>query len=401
MRGRVLILIGAIILLVALVIVVFFVLPQNEEEAGPDTAGSAQVEGVGGEQPGPVGAGDMTPIVRNMVNIVVAIQDLPRGLTIPEDGVAVQPWPEDALPEAGNYFVEVGEVVGRIARTDIFRGAPVLGRQVVDNLYEIAETGSDAAALMAGLPADRSWVAISVPLDPTGIGQVAYGLQPGDYVDVIMSFLFVDVDEDFQTRLPNTISVITRAETGEMVIGAPRQGRVEASTLSPEGILVGPSETAQRPRLVTQRTITDAWVVHVGYFPPGGNIVGATPTPIVVEAAPPPPGEAQQNAPPTAVPTATPYAPTIITLAVTPQDALGLVWAIDSQIPITLALRAAGDRAVTQTEAVSLQYMIQNFNITQPAALPFSLEPPIRSVRRFNIGSLSNLLAEGSEQAVP
>jgi len=400
MRGRVLILIGAIILLVALVVVVFFVLPQDKEATEPDAASSAQVESADGEQPRPVGEGAVTPIVRNMVNIVVAIQDLPRGLTIPEDGVAVQPWPEDALPEAGNYFVETTEVVGRIARTDIFRGAPVLGRQVVDNLYEVAETGSDAAALMAGLPADRPWVAISVPLDPTGIGQVAYGLQPGDYVDVIMSFLFVDVDEDFQTRLPNTISVITRAETGEMVIGAPRQGRVEASTLSPEGILVGPSESAQRPRLVTQRTITDAWVVHVGYFPPGGNIVGATPTPIVVEPPPPPPGEAQQNAPPTAVPTATPYAPTIITLAVTPQDALGLVWAIDSQLPITLALRAAGDRTVTQTEAVSLQYMIQNFNITQPAALPFSLEPPIRSVRRFNIGSLSNLIAEGAEQAV-
>ena len=193
----------------------------------------------------------------------------------------------------------------------------MLGRQVVDNLYEIAQTGSDAAALMAGLPADRSWTAISVPLDPTGIGQVAYGLQPGDYVDVIMSFLFVDVDEEFQTRLPNTISVITRAETGELVIGAPRSGRTEPSTLSPEGVLVGPSETAQRPRLVTQRTVTDAWVLHVGYFPPGGNIVGATPTPIAVEAPPPAPGDPNaQQAPPTAVPTATPYAPTIITLAV-------------------------------------------------------------------------------------
>jgi len=396
MRGRVLILIGAIILLIALVIVVFFVLPEDEENGGTEVADTGQVEVADGE-PARQGDTQVTPIVRNMVNIVIAIQDLPRGLTIPEDGVAVQPWPEDSLPETGNYFVDPGEVVGRIARTDIFRGAPILGRQVVDNLYEVAQTGSDAAALMAGLPADRSWVAVSVPLDPTGIGQVAYGLQPGDYVDVIMSFLFVDVDDDFQTRLPNTVSIITRAETGELVIGAPRQGRTEASTLSPEGVLVGPSENAQRPRLVTQRTITDAWVVHVGYFPPGGNIVGATPTPIVVEAPAPAPGEPQQGTPPTAVPTATPYAPTIITLAVTPQDALGLVWAIDAQIPITLMLRAAGDRTVTQTEAVSLQYMIQNFNITQPAALPFSLEPPIRSVRRFNIGSLSSLLSEATE----
>lgn len=394
MRGRVLILIGAIILLIVLVVVVFVVLPANEEEAEPDAADTAQIESAGEEGPAQIDEGDATPAVRNMVNIVIAIQDLPRGLTIPADGIAIQPWPEDALPEAGNYFVDMNDVIGRIARTDIFRGSPVLGRQVVDNLYEIAQTGSDAAALMAGLPADRSWIAVSVPLDPTGIGQVAYGLQPGDYVDVIMSFLFVDVDEDFQTRLPNTISVITRAETGELVIGAPRSGRVEASTLSPEGVLVGPSESTQRPRLVTQRTITDAWVLYVGYFPPGGNIVGATPTPIVVEAVPTAAGEAQPGTPPTAVPTATTYAPSIITLAVTPQDALALVWAIDSQIPITLALRAAGDRSVTQTEAVSLQYMIQNFNITQPAPLPFSLEPPIRSVRRFNIGSLSTLLSE-------
>src|SRR5690554_4663590 len=360
MRGRVLILIGAIILLVVLVVVVFFVLPENEEEGDPGSGETAQVDSADGDGAGQTG--DATPAVRNMVNIVIAIQDLPRGLTIPEDGIAIQPWPEDALPEAGNYFVDMNDVIGRIARTDIFRGSPVLGRQVVDNLYEIAQSGSDAAALMAGLPADRSWTAVSVPLDPTGIGQVAYGLQPGDYVDVIMSFLFVDVDEEFQTRLPNTISVITRAETGELVIGAPRSGRTEPSTLSPEGVLVGPSETAQRPRLVTQRTVTDAWVLHVGYFPPGGNIVGATPTPIAVEAPPAAPGDAQ-GAPPTAAPTATPYAPTIITLAVTPQDALALVWAIDSQIPITLALRAAGDRSVTQTEAVSLQYMIQNFNI--------------------------------------
>lgn len=61
MRGRVLILIGAIILLVALVVVVFFVLPQDEEETGPDAAGSAQVESAGGEQPGQVGEGDTTP----------------------------------------------------------------------------------------------------------------------------------------------------------------------------------------------------------------------------------------------------------------------------------------------------------------------------------------------------
>jgi hypothetical protein len=121
--------------------------------------------------------------------------------------------------------------------------------------------------------------------------------------------------------MPNNVSLITRLETGELSIGAPRQGRTEASTLSPEGVLLGPSEASQRPRLVTQRTVTNAWVVHVGPFPPGGEFIGATPTPAVEPTAETPPGEGeqqqqQQQAP---VPTATSFAPWIITLAVTPR----------------------------------------------------------------------------------
>ncbi len=93
-----------------------------------------------------------------MVEIVVAMQNLPRGIVIPEDGVGIQPWPREALPEPGNYFLadEMGDVVGRIARTDIFRGSPILQRQIVDNLYEIARSGSDAAAIMNALPQDRT-----------------------------------------------------------------------------------------------------------------------------------------------------------------------------------------------------------------------------------------------------
>jgi Flp pilus assembly protein CpaB len=325
---------------------------------------------------------------------------------IPEDGVGIQPWPREALPEPGNYFLadEIGDVVGRIARTDIFRGSPILQRQIVDNLYEIARAGSDAAAIMNALPQDRTWLAVSIPLDPSGVGQVAYGIQDGDYVDVILSFLYVDVDPTFQTRLPNNISVITRIVTPEggdqgLTIGAPRQGRIEPSTLTPDGMLLGPSEPSQRPRLVTQRTVTDAFVVHVGYFSEGGEFIGATPTPEEVPTAEaPPPGtetnqQQQQQQAATPEPSPTAYTPLIITLAVTPQDALVLTWAVDSQIPITLALRQAGDDRVVQTEPVTLDYMIRNYNAAPPNALEFSLEPPITSVRRFDIGTLYDFLA--------
>jgi Flp pilus assembly protein CpaB len=392
MRGRVILLIGAVVLLAVVVVVLLM-----------GGGGGTVTEGTPGTQatkPGPQPISDM-------VEIVIAVQNLPRGIVIPENGIGRQMWPKDNLPEEGNYFKadQMGEVVGKIARTDIFRGSPILARQVVDNLYEIAREGSDAAAIMNALPPDHSWVAVSIPLDPTGIGQVAYAVQDGDYVDVIVSFLYVDVDPTFQTRLPNNLSLITRiiGENGQdqgLTIGAPRQGRIEPSTLTPDGMLVGPSESAQRPRLVTQRTVTDAFVVHVGYFPEGGHFIGATPTPEEqpTAVAPPPgvetgPQQQQQQQATTPLPSATPYTPLIITLAVSPQDSLVLTWAVDAQIPITLALRQAGDDRVTTTEPVTLDYMIRNYNAAPPNALEFSLEPPITSVRRFDIGSLFDFLA--------
>ncbi|NLX08955.1 MAG: hypothetical protein GXY36_04820 [Chloroflexi bacterium] len=399
MRGRVLILIGAIILLAVVVVAVLMLNTDPEEPEATDTPGDGVVvvpgDGNAGQQqsqPDPPDNGNQAFQVEEMAEIVIAIQDLPRGLTIPADGaVATQLWPVSALPEPGSYFTDPQEVVGMIARTDLFRGSPILRRQVVDDLRNIAATGSDAAAILPpGL------VAVSVPLDPTGIGQVAYGIRDGDYVDVILSFLFIDVDEAFQTRLPNNVSIITRLETGELSIGAPRQGNVEPSPLSPEGVLVGPGETFQRPRLVTQRTVERAFVVHVGYFPESGNFIGATPTQVEVAPPPPPPGDEttqQQQQAATPSPSSTPFTPLIITLGVSPQDALVLTWAVDAQIPITLALRAAGDDSSTPTQSVTLQYMIQNFNITQPENLPFALEPPITSVRRFDVDTLFNFMA--------
>lgn len=396
MRGRVLILIGAIILLAIVVVAVLMLGNGGEDEPeATETSGGVSVSPDGDD--GESQTTTQRQGVENMVDIVIAVQDLPRGLKIPEDGVGVQPWPERALPEPGSYFTDPNEVVGQIARTDLFRGAPVLRRQVVEDLRDIARDGSDAAAILPpGL------VAVAVPLDPSGIGQVAYGIQDGDYVDVILSFLFIEVDETFQTRLPNSISVITRLETGELSIGAPRQGEQQPSALSPEGVFVGPSESTQRPRLVTQRTVENAFVVHIGYFPEGGNFIGSTPTPMEVEVAPPAPGEGTTDAEAaTQVPTATPYQPLIITLGVSPQDALVLTWAVDAQIPITLALRAAGDVGSVPTQAVTLQYMIQSFNITQPDTLPFALEPPITSVRRFDIDTLFSFLGQSVTSSAP
>jgi Flp pilus assembly protein CpaB len=386
MRGRVIILIGAIVVLAIVAVVFLMTSSDSGTDEGRDIEGTPVIE----ETP------EIPP-----PQIVVAIQDLPRGLKIPENGVGIVDWPKDALPEEGNYFkaTEITDVIGLYARTDIPRGAPILVRHVVQDLADISAVGSDAAAVMNSRPPGT--VAVAIPLDPSGVGQAAYAIQDGDSVDVILSFLFVDVDPTFQTRMPNNVSLITRLETGELSIGAPRQGRTEASTLSPEGILLGPSEPSQRPRLVTQRTVTNAWVIHVGPFPPNGDFIGVPPTPTGEPTSAAPPGEGeqqqqqQQQAP---AATATPFAPWIMTLAVTPQEALVLVWAIDAQIPISLALRQAGDTTQEDTVPVTLDYMISTYNAAPPNALEFALEPPITSVRRFDIETLYDFLGTPSGQ---
>lgn len=387
MGRRLIFLVGALILLGAVVAVVLFSGTGGSDDNGDEEATTEATGNAGGGQGGQE--------LVDMVEIVVALQNLPRGMVIPESGVTIQRWPTSALPEPGTYFLakDVGLVVGKIASTDIYRGSPMLKRYVVDNIFDIASTGSDAAAILNSLGQDQTWVAVSIPLDPSGIGQAAYGIRDGDFVDVILSFLFVDVDPDFQTRLPNNISIIARSQEGELIIGAPRQGRTQASQLTDEGILLGPSEASQRPRLVTQYTVQNAFVVHVGYFDETGKFIGLTPTPTQQETDEPP-GEdtdTQQQAA-TEPPTPSPFTPLIITLGVTPQDALVLTWAVDSQIPITLALRAAGNSDIVETDPVTLDYMIREYRAEPPDALEFALEPPITSVRRFDIATLYDFL---------
>lgn len=318
------------------------------------------------------------------VEIVIAIQELPRGIVIPEDGVALRPWPKESLP--ANNIDSVREVVGRIARTDIAREAPVLSTQIVDNISQIASAGSDAAAVLP-----NGLVAVAMPIDR--LTNVAHAPMSGDTVDIIISFLFVDVDDAFQTRLPNRITLTVLKQDGTLEFQQGIEGRLEPSGDFPFPIIVGPSEI-QRPRLVTQRTIQNALVIHVGTFPPDGDFLNRRPTPL-----PPPTYDPARGGPtPLPTPTFTPLPPKdIITLAMEPQEAVALVWAIESRLPITLALRSARDRNAppTSTNAVSLEYMISEYRVPQPAALPYSLEPAIRSIRRL---ILSDELVLGTQE---
>ena len=79
--------------------------------------------------------------------------------------------------------------------------------------------------------------------------------------------------------------------------------------------------------------------------------------------------------------------PDLVTLAVTPQDALVLLWIRQSFIYSELALRAAGEENADHlTEAVTLQYMLTRFNIAVPPKIEFIMQPsPLESAGELQL----------------
>src|SRR5262249_9100194 len=146
------------------------------------------------------------------------------------------------------------KLLGQVARTDLFREQPILSTLLVPDLQHIANVGSDAAAVLPdGL------VAVTIPINR--VTSVGYGMWGGDHVDIIISMLFVDVDEIFQSIQPNNITLFSIKDNGDINFVQAVQGRPDVTSLGPA--IIGPSER-QRPRLVTQRTILNAFVLHVG-----------------------------------------------------------------------------------------------------------------------------------------
>ncbi len=359
-RGRLLIIIAFIIIVGAIVVVVVLPSLNRAPATQPNTT----------QQPGQtvVQQNNLpTPTPLEFVDIVIAVQELPRGFRIPANALELRPWPEVSAPV--NSFTSLEEVIGKIARTDIFREQPILTSMITDDFTSLAEVGSDAAAVLpSGL------LAVAIPMDR--LSGVAYAIRDGDRVDVILSMLFVDVDDISQTIAPNQITLFQITEDG-INFSNTIEGRADSTSLGPG--IIGPSER-QRPRLVTQRTVQDALVLHVGEFSLDGRLFGKPSTPTPVPAADAEQSSSQQGTP---VPSPTPKLPDIVTLGVTPQDAVVLAWAIETRLPLTLALRAAGDASRSTTSGVDMDYMVNTFNINPPQKRQYALEPAIRSIRQL------------------
>ena len=282
-----------------------------------------------------------------MEAVVVVVQPIRRGERIPPDAVELRRWEVELLPKDPIRSLE--EVVGGYATADLVPPQPLSASQVKTVILE----GSDIAL---AIPPGRVGYSFPIRLFST----VANAIRPGDRVDVLISWKVVQVDQDMQLKRPVAL-------TGG------------------EDCLAGCQPTGEQiPGLVTQYTVQNALVLGVGFF--DGEIEGitvqqagpaaratATPTPVVPQQegevpTEPPPEEVQVQAPKLAQ-------VAVVTLAVDPQSATVLKWALESDSPMDLALRSASDLEVfAQPEAVTLEYMVRRYSIVPPSRFPYALE---------------------------
>jgi len=321
-RSRVLILLGILLLVGALAVVVIF--PQVFANQQPTATPPPTLEVLTTE-------------------ILVAAQNIPRGAVISPDAVVPGKWPNDSLPPADLITTDPEKVVGKIARTDVLRGQPMLSSLVAADPKALAATGGDASLF---IPPGK--VAMAFPINK--LTSVGYAIGAGDHVDVIVSFAVVEVDQEGQYP----VIPFNRDLVDELVAAGLEPAEAVARVLSK-------LDTATiRPRLLSQLTLQNVEVLHVGEWPTGGVLPKTTPTLSPEQQS----AQAQTAA---GTPTATPPRPDMVILLVDQQQALILQWLQqEGNVALNLVLRGAGDNAPVSTETVSYQYILVNFNITIP-----------------------------------
>lgn len=336
MQRRLFIIIGVFLAIVAVAGLLYVVLQQRNAGGTPAPAEET--------------AQQAEPTAIPMKEVIVARQPIPRGGEFTAESLGRTEYPESSIPP--NAIVNEAETIGKIANSEIVQGQII----VRDLLRDKVGGGSGEAAF--DIPAGHVMVAFPINKQTS----VAYAIQPGDVVDVLMTFSIVDLDPEFQTILPNKFSFLLQDTqtnaAGEESSTFTLSPAIDKGRLNIENELFPGFEFPredQRPRRVAQLTVQRAKVIKVGTF-------------LEDETA-------QQQPVAEGEPTPTPTRPDIASLAVTPQDALVLLWARQSKAYMELALRAAGDeQADHSTEAVTLQYMLTRFNIAVPPKLEFGID---------------------------
>jgi Flp pilus assembly protein CpaB len=317
-------------------------------------------------------ASQVTPQTK-FVGIVVAGQNISPGTPITEAMLSSIQIPDTALVQG--LFTNKTDLVNMYAKYAISQGVPITDAMVTGTAGNVSLPGSTWAPFIP-----QGLTAISIPI--TRLSSVAYGIRDGDYVNVIVSMLLVDVDPANQSILPNyTAGVMAPGVTANgdqltaLITSGGEGSRVGTTVLDEtlnQPVYLVPSE-GQRPRLVTQMIMQNVQVLHVGSFPLPGETTSdqfSLYSSGAVATATPAPAGSQ--------PVVTVTRPDIITLMVSPDDANTLVFLMYSGAKMTLTLRNPNNTGpAVQTDAAMLEYLLTQYDIPIPAKLPYSLQPRI------------------------
>ena len=345
MRGRRALII-ALVVIIDLAFVGYLVLrnlgssPQETEPLVPETA---------------------TPLP--YVGIVVSAQDpIPRGWRfVAGDGAtSVKQWPIDELPSAG-YFSSLEQLNNMYAVEDIPMGRPILRSM-------LSETP------IASFPQGRVGYGLAMDVQ----GGLGWHIQEGDHVDVLAAVRLVNTDIEFQSRLPNLFQTIPepRAEGDPVAMSLSGiYGRFETLPNGTAAMILPNGEPFAQ--VVVQMTVQDAIVWRIGTK----YTIAQQPTsPDVVQSqqTTEPSEGVLQPMPPAPVDDAS--APMyrgdveLVTLLVTPQDALILKYLYEIGADLDLVLRAPNDTNPWITGAVWSRYILDRYQIPQtPADLPVAI----------------------------
>ena len=301
-----------------------------------------------------------TPQAPVNVQVYVARQNIPQGGKITEDLLTTITLAQDQVTATEYTTDKKADLLNnKVAKFPLDQGVVITSSMVTDASQAVTIAGPQWAALIP-----PGMTAISIPTSRLSL--VSYGVSDGAHVNVNACFLFVDVDPAFQTVLPNKFDALTGVTAGGNISvgggsGAGIQGRAE---LDPSFLLpfyLVPSE-AQRPRPTCQAVFQNVVVMKLGNF-------SLTPTDTTTAAANQQ-AAAQQQA-------AAPAAPDIVTLIVSPQDAVTLSYLVYTNAQLMMTLRNPSDDSRMATEAATLQFLLSQYNIPVPAKLPYALNPRI------------------------
>lgn len=310
-------------------------------------------------------------------DIVVAVQEIPRGMqiSVEDNAIEMRPWPNEYLPI--EYFTDLTEIDGKYARMDIPRGSPIFPSMITrPGGMAIAAEGSAASFFS---PADR--VAYALPMDFQG--GVAWAIKPGDHVDVVAALELTSVDPEFQTIVPNSFVSVPdpNAEKSTSISGI--YGRFETLP-NGEAAIVYPSSPLMN-NLVVQLTVQDAIVWHVGIWEDEDQQqIAAATTPVASAAgdggAPLIGGSAAQPTPMPQLSEAKDAEP--VTLLMKREDVLVLKYLYEMGADLDLVLRPAGyTDLVLQPQPVWIRYILDKYQLpTAPSDLPvapFGVRPPV------------------------